>query len=277
MFLSYKIKSYSIQHLSNLHTLDEDFERDYQKCNQLIKGQSKRIVQQQTINGTELQELWFPVDEVGDFDVFISHSHRDMNKLVVPFASWLYSHLGLRSFIDSQFWKYANDLLKILDREYAWQEESRTYNYNIRNFTTANIHIMLSMALMKMINKTETVIFIDSDNSVKYKKEDHETTPSPWIYEEVNYAKSLEPKIPDRWLKYLRPELKKGLLYEERTFSDSSHPQFFYKINTSNFLQLNSTFINDLSTRGIQGNRALDEMHLKNLFRFRKDRRQING
>lgn len=170
MFLPYKITSYSISCLSGIKVLSEDYASDYQECNQAIKDESEKIVRQQTIDGTELQELWFPVDELGKFDVFISHSHRDMDNLVVPFASWLYSHLGLRCFIDSQFWQYSDELLKILDDYYDWQPESKTYNYKIRNFTTSNIHIMLSMALMKMMNKTETVIFIDSDNSVQYKK-----------------------------------------------------------------------------------------------------------
>ena len=242
-----------------------------------IKEYSKKIVSKQAINGTDLQELWFPVDEIGKFDVFISHSHKDIEKLVVPFASWLYSHLGLRCFIDSQFWQYADDLLNILDKQYAWQEESRTYNYKIRNFTTSNIHIMLSMALMKMMNKTETVIFIDSDNSVKYKKEDGETTPSPWIYEEVNFAKSLESKLPDRWLQYLKPELEKGLIYEERRFSDRRRPNIYYKIDISNFFRLNSGFLKQLSQNGKRGDNAMDAMHIENLSRFKNDRWHING
>lgn len=277
MFLPYKITSYSISCLPEIKTLSDDYARDYQESNEMIKEKSTKIVQQQTIDGTELQELWFPVDELGKFDVFISHSHRDMNKLVVPFASWLFSHLGLRCFIDSQFWQYADDLLNILDSEYAWQPGNRTYNYKIRNFTTSNIHIMLSMALMKIINKTETVIFIDSDNSVKYKKDDREVTPSPWIYEEVNFAKSLESKIPVRWLKYFSPELEKEVLYEERKFSDSRQPNFYYKINTSDFYQLNSGFLNGLILKGIRGEDAMDEMHWRNISRFRNEKRQIHG
>ena len=142
MFLPYKISSNSIRNLAGIGTSCEDFISEYNQKNQEIKEYSKKIVSKQAINGTDLQESWFPVDEIGKFDVFISHSHKDIEKLVVPFASWLYSHLGLRCFIDSQFWQYADDLLNILDKQYAWQEESRTYNYKIRNFTTSNIHIM---------------------------------------------------------------------------------------------------------------------------------------
>lgn len=277
MFLSYKITSSSIRHLNRINDLDEHYTEHLDGCNRIIKERSEELVKEQAINGTRLQELWFPLDELGEFDVFISHSHRDIDDLVIPFASWLYSHLGLRCFIDSQFWQYADDLLNILDKEYAWQERSKTYNYKIRNFTTSNIHIMLSMALMKMMNKTETVIFIDSDNTVTYNKEDGQTTPSPWIYEDINFAQSLESKIPDRWLEYLRPELEKGLLYEERKFTDSRLPEFYYKIDTSNFYQLHSGLLNRLSRVLICGNDALDEMHKKNLLRFIEKRGQING
>lgn len=137
MFLPYKMTSDSIRGLHHLSLSSHDFAVEYDKCNRIISDYATKTIQQQTINGTELQELWFPVDELGEFDVFISHSHKDIDDVVLPFASWLYSHLGLRSFIDSQFWKSADDLLNILDREYAWQPGSRTYNYKIRNFTTS--------------------------------------------------------------------------------------------------------------------------------------------
>jgi hypothetical protein len=274
MFLPYKISSNSIRNLAGIGTSCENFISEYNQKNQEIKEYSKKIVSKQAINGTDLQELWFPVDEIGKFAVFISHSHKDIEKLVVPFASWLYSHLGLRCFIDSQFWQYADDLLNILDKQYAWQEESRTYNYKIRNFTTSNIHIMLSMALMKMMNKTETVIFIDSDNSVTYKKEDGQTTPSPWIYEEVNFAKSLENKIPERWLQILKPRTEHRILLEQREFSNIRNPNIYYRIDMSNFYELTNTFLNGIHVRD---NAAMDEFHKANLRRFRRIRRQING
>lgn len=273
MFLPYKISSDSIRNLTGIGTSCEDFMSEYNKKNQEIKDYSKEIVNKQAINGTDLQELWFPVDEIGEFDVFISHSHKDIEKLVVPFASWLYSHLGLRCFIDSQYWQYADDLLNIIDKQYAWQEESRTYNYYIRNFTTSNIHIMLSMALMKMMNKTETVIFIDSDNSVTYKKEDGQVTPSPWIYEEINFAKNLEIKLPERWLKKIKPEAEHVLLSEQREFSNLQEPNIYYCIDTSNFYELTGTFLNRIHKRN---DAAMDEFHNANLRRFLRNYRQIN-
>lgn len=57
------------------------------------------------IKGTALKEHWFKVNTA---DIFISHSHRDINK-VRAFAGWLYHNFGLEAFIDSCTWGYADD------------------------------------------------------------------------------------------------------------------------------------------------------------------------
>ena len=46
--------------------------------------------------------------------IFISHSHKDINK-VIAFAGWLKTNFGLEAFIDSCSWGYCDELLKIID------------------------------------------------------------------------------------------------------------------------------------------------------------------
>lgn len=68
------------------------------------------------IDGTKLQENWFPTKQ--KFDVFLSHSHND-EKLAICLAGFLKEKLDLDTFIDSCLWRYSNDLLKELDKNTA--------------------------------------------------------------------------------------------------------------------------------------------------------------
>lgn len=96
---------------------------------------------------------WFPSM---DADVFISHSHQD-SELAIGLAGFLKREFSITSFIDSCAWGYSNDLLKMLDNEYCYQEESDTYNYSQRNRSTCHVFMMLSVALSKMMNDCECV------------------------------------------------------------------------------------------------------------------------
>ena len=75
----------------------------------------KHIKENDKIDGTKMQENWFPKV---DADIFISHSHKDEN-LAKGLAGWLYKEFGLEAFIDSCVWGYANDLLLEIDKKYC--------------------------------------------------------------------------------------------------------------------------------------------------------------
>lgn len=141
------------------------------------------------IDGTKLQEDWFPTVNC---DIFISHSHKDED-LAIALAGWLYETFGLESFIDSCIWGYADDLLKKLDEEYC-KTTRQGYNYQSRNYSTSHVHMMLNMALMQMIDKTECLFFLNTPNSIDLS--DIETrTLSPWIYSEIGISKMINKHI----------------------------------------------------------------------------------
>lgn len=132
------------------------------------------------IDGRTMQQDWFP--QV-DADIFLSHSHRNEDT-VIGFAGWLYEKFGLTSFIDSEIWGYSNDLLKAIDRKFCYKSESRTYDYDLRNESTSHVHMMLLVALAKMMDKTECLFLINTDDSIMA-SETLNRTKSPWIYSEV--------------------------------------------------------------------------------------------
>ena len=159
------------------------------------------IYQNGQIDGSALKEHWFKIEKA---DVFLSHSHKDITK-VAAFAGWLHDTFGLTAFIDSCSWGYCDDLLKEIDDQYCKNESGETYNYQLRNYTTSHVHMMLSSALTQMIDNTECIIFFDTPNSIvlkdelnNVKKGDKKATLSPWIYHELSMTSMVKTRLPRR-------------------------------------------------------------------------------
>ena len=144
------------------------------------------------LDGNAIQDDWFPSINC---DIFISHSHNDI-ELANLLADWLYSNFGLTSFIDSNIWEYVDDLQKEIDDTYCLKKKGK-YDYQKRNFSTSHVHLMLNMALMKMIDKTECLFFLNTPNSISL-SEIGERTLSPWIFSEIGISQMIRQNKPDR-------------------------------------------------------------------------------
>jgi hypothetical protein len=165
-----------------------DSERD------TIKEDLKNFIfSDNSLDGSKIQGAWFP--QV-DASVFIAHSHND-RELAFLLAGWLKEQFEIVPFIDSSIWGYADDLLKLIDNKYCRNDDGKTYNYHIRNYSTSQVHMMLSSALMTMIDKVECFIFLDTISSI-IPYEGIQRTESPWIYFEIGVSQSIRKKIPER-------------------------------------------------------------------------------
>lgn len=140
---------------------------------------------------------WFPQKK---FDLFISHSHRDIDK-VTNFCGYLKNKFDLDCFVDSYVWEYCDDLLRKIDDKYCLNKGEKTYNYKKRNNTTAHVHSILSVALAKMMDQCECVFFINTPHSVapqnisnSYSNESK--TFSPWIYFEISMLDMIQIRNP---------------------------------------------------------------------------------
>lgn len=178
----------------------ESGKRIYESHEVLAKKSLKEFIYDNGhIDGTAMKSNWFQIEDV---DVFISHSHQDINK-VKAFAGWLYDEFDLTAFVDSCAWGYCNDLLKQIDDEHCKKKDGKTYDYDLRNYTTSHVHMMLSTALTEMIDNTECIMFYNTPNAVclvddlqTIKKEKKKVTLSPWIYHELamtSLVKKCEP------------------------------------------------------------------------------------
>lgn len=228
----------------NLELEDDILSTENKQVGSSIYAEVKEKIQQQldsyispdgSIDGTKMREDWFPQVNA---DVFISHSHVDEEK-AIALAGWLKGKFGLTAFIDSCIWGYAGDLLKEIDNKYSWNEQSKTYNYTIRNYTTSHVHMMLASALTMMINNTECIFFMNTPSSVKTKDAVHKTA-SPWIYHELSMTNLIQKKSPQQH----RKALTKGLY----KYAESKQLNILYDVNLNNLINLNSNDLQEWSS-----------------------------
>lgn len=135
------------------------------------------------LDGSAIGEDWFPQIEA---DIFISHSHKNKEQ-AIALSGFLHEEFGIKAFIDSCVWGYSEQLQKNLDRAFCYREETDTYSYSKRNITTSHVHMMLSMALLKMIDKTECMFFLNTQQSITITESVSQTN-SPWIYSEILFS-----------------------------------------------------------------------------------------
>lgn len=158
------------------------------KKNNNLRNELRNLIKGERgiINGEKLRDFVFPIDE---FDVFISHSHNDL-EIAKLFAAWLEEKCGLSVFLDSFVWGSADGLLQEIDNLYCKQQNG-LYSYHRRNYSTAHIHTMLSMSIMEIIKRSRAGVFIDSPHSLNLNKlrDNRAKTLSPWIYQEIMFMR----------------------------------------------------------------------------------------
>ena len=194
----------------------------------------------QTIDGTLLTSHWFPQVEA---DVFLSHSHKDL-PLVEGVAGWLYQEFGLRCFIDSNVWGYSDSLLEILNSRYSNKRPDGDGGYlydHIRCVEASkHVNIMLSIALQRMIDKTEAVFLVSTDNAIRrYDATTNSNTYSPWIYSEIVCSDIVRKKpLSDyRTFSWFEKRLDEQFALEHQA-ADNETLRVAYEVSTDHLIEL---------------------------------------
>jgi len=181
------------------------------------------------IDGTKVSDSLFKVQPV---DIFISYSHNDL--ICAKKLACFLSQFNVSVFLDCELWNSSDEFLKNLDKEYAYRKETNDYDYNIRNRTTAHAHAMLSSALMSQISKSEYMIVLNPRSNLLNKEDVIKKTDSPWIYEEVLFAKTIIECA------------KNHQLIEHSQFEDSEPVPINYKLPLSDCKIIDSSNIDSL-------------------------------
>lgn len=186
-----------------------------------------------SIDGSRMQGDWFPNIKA---DVFISHSHNDEKK-ALALAGWMYQKFGLTAFIDSCVWGYCNDLLKQIDDRYCRNESGDTYNYDLRNYSTSHVHMMLSTALTMMMDNTEMLLLLNTPSSISTNQAINQTH-SPWIYHELATSAKLRKRTVQEHRIY-RSDDKRSV------FAMNESLQIKYDVPLNHLLKLTWEEVND--------------------------------
>lgn len=206
------------------------------------------------LDASKIWDTWFPELKA---DVFISHSSRDVEN-ARKMASWLYSVFGIKSFIDSEVWGFADDLLAEVDKKYAKNEnKENSYIYEKRNATTANVHMILTYALTRMIDQTECVFFLESNNSVPIKNDEIDKTFSSWIFHELATIELIDIKKPIRLRKKTASfSVESSSLTEEAIAAKFAYPKFDRRL-----IPMRVSDLNEWAKCGSEKKDALDWLY----------------
>ncbi|GAA6864197.1 toll/interleukin-1 receptor domain-containing protein [Helicobacter pylori] len=172
---------YNLTRNSNDFSMLPIFELDRiaQKIRNILKkhGSRKDII----LNHRELQEAFFSPfkPQLKNAQVFLSHSHADINK-ALEVKDYLEEYLDAECvFIDSLFWDYKDNVLNELAE---YDDISK-----IKDAFT----LILRESLQDMIEKCPYFVFLQSKNSVSLNQDLLKITYSAWIYEELEIAHSI--------------------------------------------------------------------------------------
>jgi hypothetical protein len=168
----------------------------------------------------------------------------------------------LKAFVDSNVWGFADDLLRKIDDKYCVNNgsERKSYSYEKRNYSTSHVHMMLSVALNKMIDKTECLFFLNTPESVSITDTVQNTTFSPWIYSELFTSEVIRKQELSRY--------RKGIM-EKKAMFESAELVIRYNISMDHLIDLDKKdLIEWRMTRMITNNvEPLDQLYyLKGLF-----------
>ncbi|WP_187851965.1 TIR domain protein [Helicobacter pylori] len=169
---------YNLTRNSNDFSILPIFELDRiaQKIRNILKkhGSRKDII----LNHRELQEAFFSPfkPQLKNAQVFLSHSHADINK-ALEVKDYLEEYLDAECvFIDSLFWDYKDDVL------------NKLAEYDDISGIEDVFTLILRESLEYMIKKCPYFVFLQSKNSVSLNQDLLKITYSAWIYEELKIA-----------------------------------------------------------------------------------------
>lgn len=190
----------------------------------------KLIINDTILDGNRLASDWFKDIKA---DVFISHSHSDL-PLALALAGWLYKYWKIQSFIDSQVWGSADQLLKKIDVKYSRNKLSENnFSYEKRNFTTSHVHNILLMSIARVINQTECFIFLNTNRAIPIKQGIEESTLSPWLYSEIEISSMLKEQPLTRTTYFSKREKTKPLFESATELFNTA-----YKLNKDHLLPI---------------------------------------
>lgn len=253
----------------NLLDYTEKGRRHLEEKKDLVYKPIKEYIINGIVDGTKIENDWFPTDL--KVDIFISHSHKDED-LVLGLAGWIYDEFKLECFVDSCIWGYVDDLLSMINNKFSdMRTKNNRYIYNHEKCNTASKHVntMLSIALQRMIDKAEVTILVNTNNSIDKYEDIYETaTFSPWINIEIFCTQIIR----HRPISEYRNEIKQVVENFHRNGQPENELKIAYKLSLANFFTLRVedllNWYENLTKNNDQYNYALEAYPLDKLYKI---------
>ena len=198
MFSEFKLKIQRSFFEDKEYTYSQYIDMGMEHLEQMANAFEKDMYACINVHATEqliVEEDWFPELRI---DVFLSHMWMD-DGLQFAFVGWLHSTFGLRCMIDSYIWDSEGKLTDEYNMLYSDRRKkangSEVFDYGCSNRVFNHIISMLYIAAVKMMDKAEAVILLDTDeNMYIYENRTLSRRYLPWIYTETVIAGSIRRK-----------------------------------------------------------------------------------
>lgn len=179
-------------------------------------------------DGDALKQGWFP--SRSRFDIFISHSGKDEN-FAYALAEWLQENFNLTCFIDSLVWKHFSSLKRSLDL-FFFRKYGIKYNSSFKDRINQHVLLMINTSLMEVMDRCESLFFLNTPQSVKFSKMGTYLTDSPWLFSEIGMFNNIQKK-----------QRRKIMLEAQESAANFSNIQ--YKLNLKDLELLGADDLNN--------------------------------
>lgn len=194
MYRAFNLKNICFESSDKKDLLNRYNQSHKNTCKEIRKNIKDFILSDYDLDGSALQDAFFPTDLMPD--VFISHSNADED-FAKAFAQYLYNTFNITSFIDSTVWGGFTELQNSLD-SYFISTKGRNYTRDDQYRVISHVHLMLNTALMQMINRCEAFFLLNTPQSVSVDDIIGDSTYSPWIFSEIGMYHLIEKHKPKR-------------------------------------------------------------------------------
>ena len=206
---------------------------------ELLEEFNKKSLHEDKATGKEYFDHQSTLTPVSNYDIFISHSHKDIN-LAKGLAGYLEEYCKVSCFIDSLYWGNIDELLEEFNKKSLHEDKATGKEYFDHQSTkevAKHANMILASALTEMINNSECVFFLNTDNSVISGSDviNKNETSSPWIYHEIFITSIIYRRETRRYALFKGQQIECNLI--------KRLPRFIYSLDLTGMTNLNDNDI----------------------------------
>lgn len=235
MYRAFNLKNISFEKQYEEELLNQYNQQYENDCKKIRKNIEDFVLSDKSLNGSALQDAFFPTGFSPD--VFISHSHEDEN-FAKAFAQYLEDSFGIKSFIDSTVWGGFKELQDSLDN-YFIKMQGRNYTRADQYRVISHVHLMLNTALMQMLDRCEAFFLLNTPQSITIDDLIGNSTYSSWIFSEIGMFHLIEKHKPQRTVQesYFSARIKQKVDFTDFTLLTNDDLIEWKKCKNQYFMQ----------------------------------------